>query len=197
MTGLAAYLRAFFRTAPVLLAVPIQAAPTCADLPPGLHALLGSTVTNVTTLPVDGLDPHLVFAAWQSWSRDGNTPVSHLELLRVHDHRLTTIWSRRDVDGMEPTLTHLYGDVPKGYEGVFLHLQRGADSAYGVIIVVDRRDRVRVIGRVDANGVFLIPWTSPIILVQTYSAGDPFDCVAWVGSPGSLVKHACPAVDTY
>jgi hypothetical protein len=160
-----------------------------APLPPGLRALIGAGVSNLSVLEVR---PHLVWAAWLMRGPEPQAPVSHLALFRSGRQGPVTIWSRSFADAFEPIVTPVYGLVPDGYSAFLLHLQYGADAAAAVLLAVDGRDRVFVVGREEANGVDLVPWAGHVTLRKEYSAGDAPECVHWVGAPGVLVPGGCP-----
>lgn len=113
-----------------------------------------------------------------------------MALVRERGSSVAPVWRRRYEGAYEPAVVQLYGVLPEGRTGFLLRFQRGADDANGVLIALDERGVVSVVGEVEGQTVDLLPWDRNTIRVTT-SPADPTVCYRWVGR--ALSPHPCPA----
>ncbi len=129
---------------------------------------------------------------WASWSPH-YPPHSEVDLalLRKQGHGIKVLWSHRFPNGYEPRINQLYGDVPRGLDGLYLHYQLGADEAVAVFLALDKHDAVSIIGSLDGQSADLLTTSGNVVQVTT-SPSDPRTCYAWKPGTYKFSELPCP-----
>lgn len=129
--------------------------------------------------------------AWACWTIYHPGPGTNLALIHGQGRSARVIWTRHFTGAYDPTITQLYGNVPVGFHAILFHYQLGADDAEAVLLALDRRDRVSVIGAVGGQSVDLLPMSDNLIQVTT-SPADPRMCYQWESGTKALAERPCP-----